>query len=72
MDRSRVEQAIAEHQRLVATVHERVACPRCGAPVGLRCRALPRGYRPLDVPGRVRTLETPHKQRLRADGIFER
>lgn len=42
----------------VATCHERVACPTCDAPVGVKCRG--RG-RPV--------LKSPHVARLRRDGV---
>lgn len=54
------------------TVHERVPCPKCGAPVGERCRSMPRGYRPLDAGQRGRTLKSSHRWRLTADGIHLR
>lgn len=54
--------AVAANER-IASCHEVVACPKCGAPVGVRCRSMPRGYRPLDGPGRVRILRSPHRQR---------
>jgi hypothetical protein len=55
--------AAEEANERIASCHEVVACPKCGAPVGKRCRAMPRGFRPLDGDGRVRVLKTPHKQR---------
>lgn len=42
----------------IATCHERVACPRCGAPVGQRCRALPKN---------VRATKHPHDERWRQE-----
>lgn len=49
--------ALVERQR---TVHERVACPKCGEQVGRECVSV----------GRIRkTLKNPHAERLRADGI---
>jgi hypothetical protein len=44
----------------VRTVHERAACPVCGAPVGEVCRNAVDGHR---------LLKHPHTARLRADGI---
>ena len=37
--------AAAEVDERVRTAHERVACPKCSAPVGVRCCRMPRGYR---------------------------
>lgn len=51
-----MEEKIAEMNHLIETCHERVACPRCGAPVGAKCAALPKAW-PV---GRV---VKPHKQR---------
>lgn len=59
----RMEAAAAELNRRVATVHERVACPRCGAAIGVKCRYGQRTYR------RGQPLKHPHAERLRADGI---
>lgn len=69
-----VDGVINELRRRQATVHERVRCPTCSAPVGVRCRSMPRGWRPLDLPGRkdARELKSAHKARLRADGLYER
>jgi hypothetical protein len=63
----RMEAAAAELRRRVQTVHERVACPKCLAPVGVRCvRANGQG-----TPG-TKPLKHPHVERLRADGITDR
>lgn len=65
--------AARELEERVATVHERVACPKCGAPKGKRCRSMPRGYRPLDAGQRgARELKTSHRWRLTADGTYLR
>jgi hypothetical protein len=57
-------------QERIATCHERVDCPKCWAPTGVRCRALPAGY-VIGVRGggSGRTLKHSHAERLRADGI---
>jgi hypothetical protein len=68
-DFARLADRVADElRRRQRTVHERVACPKCLAPVGERCRHLSvaRGW-PY---GRV--LKHPHRERLRADGIAER
>lgn len=63
MQRRMTEAAEAANER-IRTCHERVACPKCGAPVGTKCRAMPRGYRPLDLGDRAaRELKSPHRQR---------
>ena len=54
----------------VATAHERVDCPTCWAPRGVKCCAMPAGY--VVGPrggGRGRELKHAHDARLRADGI---
>ncbi len=57
---------LVERQR---TVHERVACPRCEAPIGERCvRASGRGWTQTDAGG-IYALKHPHAERLQADGI---
>lgn len=53
-------------RRRQETVHERVGCPRCKVGVGERCHNLSGGRRRGEV------LKHPHRERLRADGIFER
>lgn len=51
----------------IRTCHERVACPRCGAPVGKRCTKLSsKSYRSADPGlGRIPAIETkhPHEER---------
>lgn len=49
--------AAAEHVEALRTCHERVACPRCKAPVGERCHEMPAGY----AGGRTRLLA--HRER---------
>jgi hypothetical protein len=75
-DEAEVERRMMEYadelNERVATVHERRPCPKCGAPKGMRCRSMPRGYRPLDLAGQYRELKSPHKWRVTADGIMER
>lgn len=61
--------AAAKVLRDVATVHERVACPKCNAQRGEPCRAMPHGYR---IAPMGRRLKHPHAERLRADGIPDR
>ncbi len=57
-------QAAADAEARIANCHEQVACPTCSAPVGKRCRSMPRGYRPLDIGHpRARELRHPHKRR---------
>lgn len=68
--------AVEELRRRVASVHERVACPVCGAPVGERCRRVQRahtgaGPAPAGLPPGV-PLKSAHNERLRADGIPDR
>lgn len=64
-----MEQAVRELNERVASVHERVACPRCNMPTGVACVALKAG-------GFVREpvvhTKHPHAQRLREDGIYLR
>lgn len=58
--------AAAEANERIARAHEVVACPKCHAPKGKKCRSMPRGYRPLDAGDRAaRELKTPHRQRWR-------
>jgi hypothetical protein len=66
------ERVAAELRRRVQTVHKRQPCPRCGAPVDVRCRSMPAGWRPSDERGSGRPLKHPHAERLRADGIADR
>lgn len=60
-----LRQAAADAEARIALCHEKVACPKCGAPIGTRCRSMPRGYRPLDHGGHpaARELKHPHRQR---------
>lgn len=66
MDLDRVTQ---ELRRRAATVHERVPCPRCSAPTGQRCRALPLGYLADVGQPSGRWLRHPHPERLQRDGV---
>lgn len=57
----------------VATVHERVVCPRCHAPQGQPCRRarsqfVRAGVYAVGQP----VLKHAHRERLRADGIPDR
>jgi hypothetical protein len=46
---------VERRHRLIETCHERRACPKCGEPVGSRCKSL----------GRVRKeTKHPHKERF--------
>lgn len=61
---------LAELERRVATVHERVACPKCGAVVGDRCHRVGTMYLPgYDGYAPPPSLKHPHAERLRAGGI---
>jgi hypothetical protein len=52
----------AELEARIASVHERRACPRCGARVGRRCvRASTRGNYAAAGPGAP--LKHPHRER---------
>lgn len=72
-DVERMMRAVDELNARVASCHERVECPKCGAPVGMRCRRVQRphyGAGPAPAgrpPGRE--LKHPHDERVRADGI---
>lgn len=69
----RAERVAAELHERVATVHERVACPRCLAPVGERCVRMSTHY--VGWAGAEEgpsPLKHSHRERLRADGIAER
>lgn len=63
----RIRHAAEALERRVATVHERVACPKCRAPVGERCWHM--GYH--SVPHNIsrRPIKNPHRERAAADGI---
>jgi hypothetical protein len=68
-----MNEAAAAIEARVATCHERVACGKCWAPPGVRCRAMPAGY--VIGPrggGSGRVLKHSHAERLRADGIPNR
>lgn len=57
----RMERVADELNRRVRTIHERVACPKCYAPVGERCRyASPPAY--CFQPDRA-ILKHPHRER---------
>jgi hypothetical protein len=60
----RVARELVERQE---TVHERVACPRRQAAAGERCRKVRRDGTPSQS-----VVKHPHRERLRADGIYER
>jgi hypothetical protein len=48
----------------VTRCHEVVTCPKCSAPVGVKCRAMPAGY--VVGPrggGSGRELRNPHRER---------
>lgn len=69
-ERDRVEAALLaaadEANERIRTCHEVVACPRCRAPIGRRCRRMPRGFseaserRGLGQPG---AIVGPHRER---------
>ena len=54
-----MEEAIRELNERIATVHERVECPKCCAAVGQECANLRGGA----------ALKHPHAERIRAAGI---
>jgi hypothetical protein len=58
---SSMERAANDANRRIATCHERVACPKCNAPVGERCRRMPRGYHGMGPSGAI--LKTAHEER---------
>ena len=64
--------AAVAHMDRIDSVHERVACPKCSAPVGKRCRKLPRGYFSIDLDDPALMCKSPHQERLSADGIYLR
>lgn len=41
---ARLLAAAEEANERIRTCHERVSCPTCWAPVGVRCRAMPAGF----------------------------
>lgn len=59
----RMSRAAREMNERVSTVHERVECPTCAAPVGERCCAMPLGW----CPARGRVLKTAHGQRIKLE-----
>ena len=63
----RMERVADELNRRIRTCHERLACPKCGAPVGELCRRLPKGYM-LAYTGepreyRMGAVVGPHRER---------
>lgn len=50
-----------EMNRRIQTVHERLPCPLCRAPVGERCRRMPIGYHGMDRCGKE--LAHAHRER---------
>lgn len=71
-----LEMLAAEIREMQATVHERVLCPECRAPVGRRCVSMiTGGWWREPGPGvaeHPHTLKHPHARRLRAAGIYAR
>lgn len=57
--------AAGELNRQIETVHERQACPKCRAPVGTRCCAMPLGYRPSGA--RMGRVVHSHAERVRLE-----
>lgn len=56
--------AAAEANERVARCHEVVACPKCFAPRGVKCRAMPAGYVVGSRGGGSgRELRNPHRER---------
>lgn len=41
-----MQAAVDAANRRIENCHEEVACPKCKAPIGERCRRMPRGYQP--------------------------
>jgi predicted RNA-binding Zn-ribbon protein involved in translation (DUF1610 family) len=68
-----MQEAAERLRERAASVHERVACPRCGAVLGDRCHRAGAlyiaGYAGYVPPA---PLKHPHRERLRADGIPDR
>jgi hypothetical protein len=72
---SMIEDVLAERaaqlNQLIETCHERRECPKCLAPIGSRCRAMPRGYsaafarRGLLQPSKL--LKHPHRERYQQE-----
>lgn len=48
-----IDRRVAEMNARIASCHERVACPKCGAEVGVRCW----------TPARSRHTKHPHRER---------
>lgn len=69
--REAAERAVVEHEHRVASCHERVACPKCKAYVGVRCVRVGT-YEAHGTFPRERALKHPHIERQRADGIAAR
>jgi hypothetical protein len=68
-----MEAAVARDAQRRATVHERVACPKCEAPRGARCHRPATSRATRDVGYLLfKPLKHPHRERLRADGITDR
>jgi hypothetical protein len=65
-----LERAAKQLRQQVATAHEHVGCPKCNAPRGERCCAMPLGWGGVCAQvGVGRTLKHSHTERLRAAGI---
>lgn len=62
-------EVVRELNERVATVHERVACPKCGAVVGDRCHRVGTAYLPGYKGYAPPPLKHLHAERLRAGGI---
>jgi hypothetical protein len=54
---------IDRYLALIDTVHERVACPKCGSVAGKRCVNMSRSYK------RGRENKRTHPERVLADGL---
>jgi len=65
----RAAQIAEEDYERRGNVHEIVACPKCHAHVGQKCRRMPLGYGPVQWGPEVKH---PHHERLRAAGIYDR
>lgn len=59
----RVARAVEALEERIATVHERVACPKCGAQVRWKCRRAGTASRMSPA------LKHSHRERLLADGV---
>lgn len=68
-------EAAAARMKLIDTCHERVACPKCGAPVGERCHKLssrpardaPLAMRERSSPTPPVEAKNPHEERWRQE-----